>query len=133
MHVVPFNCWVMDCVNDYLSLGCHIIYIVHYSSYIVFELFIGIPNEPKLETISLIKRLLSLLIVVYTDFRCLQSVILGCGREFNSFVDQDLLDLIFNALTHTNRFVRETGYYVCGALVTCGANSCCKFCFESVS
>jgi len=59
-----------------------------------------------------------------TYMKCLQSVILGCGREFNSFVDQDLLDLIFNALTHTNRFVRETGYYVCGALVTCGANSC---------
>ncbi|RUS87848.1 hypothetical protein EGW08_004381 [Elysia chlorotica] len=51
----------------------------------------------------------------------LQSVILGCGNNFNAYVDQELLDLIFEALTHTNRFVRETGYYVCGALVTCGA------------
>ena len=53
-------------------------------------------------------------------FRCLQSVIEGCGHEFNDYVDQDLLDLIFRALTHTNRFVRETGYYVCSSLVSCG-------------
>ncbi|XP_005089198.1 uncharacterized protein LOC101848704 [Aplysia californica] len=58
-----------------------------------------------------------------TYMKCLQSVILGCGNKFNPFVDQELLDLIFEALTHTNRFVRETGYYVCGALVTCGAKT----------
>ena len=52
--------------------------------------------------------------------RCLQSVINGCGHEFNDYVDQELLDLIFRALTHTNRFVRETGYYVCSSLVSCG-------------
>ncbi|GFO50484.1 Arm repeat-containing protein, partial [Plakobranchus ocellatus] len=56
-----------------------------------------------------------------TFMKGLQSVILGCGNSFNAFVDQELLDLIFEALTHTNRFVRETGYYVCSALVTCGA------------
>ncbi|XP_076463710.1 uncharacterized protein LOC143295909 [Babylonia areolata] len=56
-----------------------------------------------------------------TYMKCLQSVIGGCGYAFNEFVDQDLLDLIFSALTHTNRFVRETGYYVCASLVSCGA------------
>lgn len=56
-----------------------------------------------------------------TYMKCLQSVIGGCGYAFNEFVDQELLDLIFSTLTHTNRFVRETGFYVCSALVTCGA------------
>ena len=44
----------------------------------------------------------------------------GCSYGFNEFVDQELLDLIFSALDHTNRFVRETGYYVCSSLVGCG-------------
>lgn len=44
----------------------------------------------------------------------------GCGHLFNPHVDQDLLDLIFQALNNTNRFVRETGYYVCASLVACG-------------
>ncbi|XP_072032350.1 uncharacterized protein [Amphiura filiformis] len=54
-----------------------------------------------------------------TWMRCLQSVIEGCGQYFLPHVTQDLLDLVFQALTHTNRFVRETGYYVCGTLVSC--------------
>jgi len=54
-------------------------------------------------------------------FRCLQSIIEGLGSGFNEYIDQDLLDLIFRALTHTNRFVRETGYYVCASLVMCGS------------
>lgn len=62
-------------------------------------------------------------------WRCLQSVIFGCGNKFNDFVDQELLDLIFETLTHTNRFVRETGFYVCGALVTCGAKEGSKHLF----
>ncbi|XP_052269389.1 uncharacterized protein LOC127870865 isoform X3 [Dreissena polymorpha] len=55
-----------------------------------------------------------------TWMKCLQSIIEGLGHNFNPFVDQALLDLIFRALTHTNRFVRETGYYVCASLVACG-------------
>lgn len=55
-----------------------------------------------------------------TWMKCLQSIIDGLGHNFNQFVDQDLLDLVFRALTHTNRFVRETGYYVCASLVACG-------------
>ncbi|KAK2178117.1 hypothetical protein NP493_558g01003 [Ridgeia piscesae] len=54
-----------------------------------------------------------------TWMKCLQAVINGCGTNFNRFVTQELLDLIFQTLSHTNRFVRETGYYVCGSLVGC--------------
>ena len=52
--------------------------------------------------------------------RCLQSVIEGCGKAFNEHITQNLLDLIFQALNHTNRFVRETGYQLCGSLVRVG-------------
>ncbi len=55
--------------------------------------------------------------------RCLEAVIKGCGTAFNVHIDQELLDLIFHSLNHTNRFVRETGYYVCGALVSCNTGS----------
>ena len=44
----------------------------------------------------------------------------GCGRAFNEYITQDLLDLIFQALNHTNRFVRETGYQLCASLVSLG-------------
>ena len=43
----------------------------------------------------------------------------GCGPRYNAYIDQNLLDLIFITLVHTNRFVRETGYYVCASLVSC--------------
>eukprot|EP00057_Strongylocentrotus_purpuratus_P004297 XP_003728420.1 PREDICTED: uncharacterized protein LOC100889564 [Strongylocentrotus purpuratus] len=58
-----------------------------------------------------------------TWMRCLQSVIEGCGSKFLPFINQELLDLIFQSLTHTNRFVRETGYYVCATLVSCGTSN----------
>ncbi|XP_038077963.1 uncharacterized protein LOC119745577 [Patiria miniata] len=54
-----------------------------------------------------------------TWMKCLESVINGCGPHFVPFITQDLLDLIFQTLTHTNRFVRETGYYVMSSLVSC--------------
>ncbi|KAG0725181.1 hypothetical protein GWK47_039084 [Chionoecetes opilio] len=56
-----------------------------------------------------------------TSMKCLEHMITGTGHKFLPFINQDLLDLIFQALTHTNRFVRETGFSVCGALVSCGA------------
>ncbi|XP_074649284.1 uncharacterized protein LOC141904570 [Tubulanus polymorphus] len=58
-----------------------------------------------------------------TWMKCLQLVVEGCGQQFNSFIDQDLVDLIFQALEHTNRFVRETGYQVCGAIVNVAAQT----------
>ena len=55
----------------------------------------------------------------------------GCGTRFNMYIDQELLDLIFCSLNHTNRFVRETGYYVCGALVSCNSPTGEKQLFSS--
>ena len=55
-----------------------------------------------------------------TWMKCLECIVTSCGHLFNPYVDQELLDLIFEALLHTNRFVRETGFYVCAALVSIG-------------
>ncbi|XP_041353501.1 uncharacterized protein LOC121371570 [Gigantopelta aegis] len=60
-----------------------------------------------------------------TWMKCLQNMIEGSSYGFNRFVNQELLDLIFSALDHTNRFVRETGYYVCSSLVGCGLKERC--------
>ncbi|XP_033114382.1 uncharacterized protein LOC117114802 [Anneissia japonica] len=56
-----------------------------------------------------------------TWMKCLQCVVEGCGISFAPQIDQNLLDLIFQALVHTNRFVRETGFQVCAAFVSCTA------------
>ncbi|KAG8226262.1 hypothetical protein J437_LFUL004819 [Ladona fulva] len=55
-----------------------------------------------------------------TSMKCMQAMVDGCGANFQPFVDQELLDLTFQTLTHPNRFVRETGFYVCASLVACG-------------
>ena len=57
----------------------------------------------------------------------------NCGHLFNECVDQELLKLIFQALDHTNRFVRETGYYVCSSLVSIGVKDKgrCKVIFSA--
>ncbi|XP_068210561.1 uncharacterized protein [Palaemon carinicauda] len=57
-----------------------------------------------------------------TNMKCLENMIYGSGCKFLPYIDQDLLDLIFTTLTHTNRFVRETGFNVCAALVSCGSS-----------
>ena len=58
-----------------------------------------------------------------TSMKGLQSIIEGCGESFLRFVNMELLDLIFETLDHTNRFVRETGYYVCASLARYGVSS----------
>jgi len=58
-----------------------------------------------------------------TSMKGLQSIIEGCGEHFLQFVNMDLLDLIFDTLSHTNRFVRETGYYLCASLARYGVSS----------
>ncbi|XP_065058563.1 uncharacterized protein LOC135686289 [Rhopilema esculentum] len=62
-----------------------------------------------------------------TSMKGLKCVIEGCQESFMLFLTQNLLDLIFETLKHTNRFVRETGYYVCSALVRYGVRSSSKF------
>ena len=49
--------------------------------------------------------------------RALHHVTQACGAAFSSELDSDLIDLVFNAIRHKNRFVRETGYYVCNEFV----------------
>ena len=49
--------------------------------------------------------------------RALLYVVRAAGAHFGPLITSDLLDLIFAAIKHTNRFVRETGYYVCNELV----------------
>lgn len=57
-----------------------------------------------------------------TSMKALEQMITGSGNGFLPYIDQELLDLIFTALVHTNRFVRETGFSVCAALVSSGMN-----------
>ena len=40
-----------------------------------------------------------------------------CGREFEPHLTSDLVQLVFTCLSHTNRFVRETGYRVIAAII----------------
>jgi len=49
--------------------------------------------------------------------RALHHVTQACGASFGPQLDGSLIDLVFNAIKHTNRFVRETGYYVCNEFV----------------
>ena len=43
----------------------------------------------------------------------------GSGPSFSPHITAELLQLLFTALQHTNRFVRETGYKVMAAIVSC--------------
>jgi len=43
----------------------------------------------------------------------------GCGAKFHPHITQDLLQLLFRTLSHKNRFVRETAFYVLAAIVLC--------------
>lgn len=48
----------------------------------------------------------------------LQQIIDGCGEAFRPHVSPEFLDVLFRALLHRNRFVRETCYHVLAALCT---------------
>ena len=52
-----------------------------------------------------------------TSMKCLQSIVQGCGYSFTERIDSDLLELIFVATRHTNRFVRETGYHTLSSII----------------
>lgn len=51
-----------------------------------------------------------------TSLKALQYMIEGCGSHFHSFMDEELIAIILKTLTHSNRFVRETGFYLCSSL-----------------
>ena len=54
-----------------------------------------------------------------TSVKCLQCIVEGCTVDFASRVTQDpeILNLIFVTTEHTNRFVRETGYYTLASII----------------
>eukprot|EP00117_Sycon_ciliatum_P041204 scpid24062/ scgid2286/ len=52
-----------------------------------------------------------------SSMKCLSAMVKGCGVRFDPYIDQSFLDLIYIALTHMNRFVRETAFLLCGSLV----------------
>lgn len=58
-----------------------------------------------------------------TSMKGLQSIIEGCKEGFLQFMNMDVLNLIFETLKHDNRFVRETGYYLCASLARYGVCS----------
>eukprot|EP00039_Didymoeca_costata_P003973 m.70800 g.70800 ORF g.70800 m.70800 type:complete len:669 (+) comp12166_c0_seq1:27-2033(+) len=51
-----------------------------------------------------------------TNFTALLEIIRSCGTSFAVYVDDELLDLLYNSLSHANRFVRETSFLVCAEL-----------------
>ncbi len=53
--------------------------------------------------------------------KALQYLVEGCGTKFRDRANTRLMSLVFEALGHRNRFVRETGFHVCASLITCGA------------
>jgi len=53
-----------------------------------------------------------------TSLSCLQRMIEGLGIKASQYIDEELLDLIFVCLDHTNRFVRETGFHVCTTFIS---------------
>ena len=55
-----------------------------------------------------------------TSIKCLQCMVGGCGPAFQPFLDQGLLDLTRVCLGHTNRFVRETGFYTLSSFMRTG-------------
>ena len=51
-----------------------------------------------------------------TSFRCLLSIMQGLGGVFASCINARLTSLVAKALQHTNRYVRETAFYVLGTV-----------------
>lgn len=47
----------------------------------------------------------------------LRAVIEGLGSSFQSHLDPQFMEMIYMLLEHTNRFVRETGYSLCKAII----------------
>ena len=48
---------------------------------------------------------------------CLQKIIEGLGSRAGANIDQTILDLIFSCLRHRNRFVRDSGFRTCSAIL----------------
>ena len=49
--------------------------------------------------------------------RCLESLISACGRDANSYIDRDFIEIIACTVTSDSRFVRESTFTLLTALV----------------
>ena len=56
--------------------------------------------------------------MLYCFWQALQQIIVGCGEAFRLHMTPELQDVIFRALLHQNRFVRETCYDILAVLCT---------------
>ncbi|GAB6021645.1 hypothetical protein CHUAL_004229 [Chamberlinius hualienensis] len=65
-----------------------------------------------------------------TSMKALQYMVDGCGQDFIVFINQELFDVICRTFTHTNRFVRETAFYVCSSLVNCSQGNQANVLFD---
>ena len=62
----------------------------------------------------------------HTLYRALQHVVEKCGGAFEPHLNSDLIQLVFTSISHTNRFVRETGYKVVAAIVMIPGELCTR-------
>ncbi|PSC73633.1 ARM repeat-containing [Micractinium conductrix] len=51
-----------------------------------------------------------------TSFRALQHMMEGCGEAFRPHLDAPLRELIYRALGHPNRFIREACHFIMGSV-----------------
>ncbi|EFN56492.1 expressed protein [Chlorella variabilis] len=51
-----------------------------------------------------------------TSFRALQHVMEGCGEAFRPYLDDSLRQLVYRALAHPNRFIREACHFIMGSV-----------------
>ena len=56
-----------------------------------------------------------------TSMKILLNSVAGLGTKFAPMIDAPLLDIVKESLHHTNRYVRETGYFVCRELFASAA------------
>eukprot|EP01135_Chromosphaera_perkinsii_P009593 Nk52_evm43s1810 gene=Nk52_evmTU43s1810 len=54
-----------------------------------------------------------------TSMKCLEHVMVACESDFVPFIDEQMLGILYTCMKHTNRFVRETSFYIAGSLVNC--------------
>jgi len=56
-------------------------------------------------------------------FRCLECLIITCGKDADAFIDSELLDVVSCTLSSTSRFVRESTFTLLNAIVLTNLSS----------
>ena len=57
-----------------------------------------------------------------TAVKSLHAIVSGCGPNFRPLCTPQFLDVVFRCLNHSNRFVRENGFYLCAAICDMAEN-----------